>query len=148
MKRAYTLTYTWNKAEEADWNCPGLWLVSHDGLSTSPSLSWVPTPAPLVPRYTSNWGKGYWSQGECAVVRDRATLGLAWCLNRARAAITGVCGGSASGAVQISDWCQDRHSSRSSLCWAATPAPVAPALLPPGVRVPVLRAGRAHTSGK
>ena len=74
VKNAHTLTYSRNKKEEADWNCPGLWLVSWDCPGTWPSPSLYPTQllllqhgSPLGPRCQRWEGEGdytlrQWSQ--------------------------------------------------------------------------------------
>ena len=89
-----------NKEEEADWNCSGLWLVSHDR-STHPSPHWAPAPAALAPAQLLTRAKVAIAKNSAAV-GDGAGTDLALHLNGARITITGTCGGSKSGVN--SDW--------------------------------------------
>ena len=53
MKNTHILAHSHDKREEADWNCPGLWLVSHNCLSACPGPCQAPFPAPLALRHSS-----------------------------------------------------------------------------------------------
>ena len=53
---AHTLAYSWNKVEDADWNCLGLWPVFRNHPTMRPSLSWAPVPTLLAPQNSSTLG--------------------------------------------------------------------------------------------
>ena len=78
-------------------------------------------------------------------MRDGASSDPEQHLNGAGAAINGAYGGSTLEVVENSDWGWDHHSLCPDLCQEPTPAPLALALLPSGVKVLVLGRGRAQT---
>ena len=131
------------KGRGRNWDSLGLWPVSHDCASTCPSPRWGPVPAypalwhssPLIgrlalPRRVSDCG-------------GRSRLDPELHVSRAR---EGTCGGSRLGAFWNSDWSAmpglPQHMPQSAL--GATLAPLAPALLPSGMKVTTLGEGRAH----
>ena len=114
-------------------NCMGGWLVSHECLGVRTSLSQENAPALL----------------KSLAVRHRSGSDIKQHLSRVGTAIAGAYTGRASGTVQISG-----PSQTTTVCAKACapihakcsiPAPLAPALLSFGVRVPVLGMGRVHT---
>ena len=104
-----------------------------------PSLHWKPAPIPLAPVLLSTKEKVAVAEERAHVGRDRTSLNLALRLNRVRVAI----------AVTHGDWFESIPG-LSLMCWnlpgtcpglrrGPTPAPLAPAQLTSGTKLPLLR---------
>ena len=121
-EHTHKLAYSWNKEEEADWNCLGLWSVSCDCLG----LWWMPAAAALTLVQLPTRAKAAIAEKSAYLWR----MELAWTQHRMwmgwKQPLLVLGGGSGLVAVWSSDW----HVGTIPLCTPAfTEHPLQPLLL-------------------
>ena len=139
------LAWSQNKAEEADWNCLGLWPISPSWHSTHPRPRWTPTPTPLALVKLSTRTKSDIAEESLQLCRmEPALIQHSTWMERGQPLLL---------VPETEEWELFRALTAAGTNTACAPvhtgcllqASLAPMLLPSRANMPMLGEGRTHT---